>query len=358
MKHLILSRILLTLTLLFSVMSVASASDRFYLDPINIEAGDIKTLRFNLENEQVYYGFQVDIDFPDGIQVETDSNGKVECSLSHRFDSSYSLLSNSLSDGSVRFGAFSSNHTAISGSDGVVLLIKVKASDNFEGGTLYIKNAYFVGEKDKDVELDNSNVSIGNKYNNMCYIPDFSISVGESKTIQLELDNETPFCAFQTDLILPQGILFTDCSITSRCKDHVVSLKNDNNERIRIVCMSMSSAQFEGNSGGVLDIQLTATADAAEIGTIQVNSNIFTTSEAREYLLPKLTTQVTVIHDESLLGDINNDKEVNVTDIVALYSYILGNTNGVDKGKVDLNNDGEVNVTDIVSLYSIILTLN
>ena len=70
------------------------------------------------------------------------------------------------------------------------------------------------------------------------------------------------------------------------------------------------------------------------------------------------TTQVIVVRDESLLGDINKDKEVNVTDIVALYSYILGNTNGVDKKMVDLNNDGEVNVTDIVNLYSIIVTLN
>ena len=46
---------------------------------------------------------------------------------------------------------------------------------------------------------------------------------------------------------------------------------------------------------------------------------------------------------------------MNVTDVVTLYSYILGNTNGIDKNVADLNNDGEVNVTDIVNLFSIIL---
>ena len=57
----------------------------------------------------------------------------------------------------------------------------------------------------------------------------------------------------------------------------------------------------------------------------------------------------------ALLGDINSDGEVNVTDIVALYSFILGNTEGVSESIVDLNGDGEVNVTDIVKLYSLIL---
>ena len=59
-----------------------------------------------------------------------------------------------------------------------------------------------------------------------------------------------------------------------------------------------------------------------------------------------------------ILGDINGDGEVNVTDVVTLYSYILGNTTGIDENVVDLNGDDEVNVTDIVSLYSIILNSN
>ena len=60
----------------------------------------------------------------------------------------------------------------------------------------------------------------------------------------------------------------------------------------------------------------------------------------------------------SIPGDINGDGEVNVTDVVKLYSYILGHTTDIEESVVDLNGDGEVNVSDIVKLYSIILSSN
>ena len=60
----------------------------------------------------------------------------------------------------------------------------------------------------------------------------------------------------------------------------------------------------------------------------------------------------------SIPGDINGDGEVNVTDVVKLYSYILGNATDVEDSVADLNGDGEVNVSDIVKLYSIILSSN
>ena len=59
-----------------------------------------------------------------------------------------------------------------------------------------------------------------------------------------------------------------------------------------------------------------------------------------------------------LLGDVNGDSEVNVTDITTLISYILGNTEGVNSAVVDINNDGEVNVTDVTTLISMILGTN
>ena len=52
-------------------------------------------------------------------------------------------------------------------------------------------------------------------------------------------------------------------------------------------------------------------------------------------------------------GDVNEDGEVNVTDVTALVSMILGNTPKNDAA--DVNGDGEVNVTDVTALVSIIL---
>ena len=59
--------------------------------------------------------------------------------------------------------------------------------------------------------------------------------------------------------------------------------------------------------------------------------------------------------DPALVGDINNDGEVNVTDVVTLISYIAKNDfSSVDKNSLDLNGDGNVDVTDVVTLILMI----
>ena len=57
--------------------------------------------------------------------------------------------------------------------------------------------------------------------------------------------------------------------------------------------------------------------------------------------------------DSSILGDLNNDTEVNVADIVVLVNIILGNIE--TNAAADINNDNNINVGDIVSLVNLIL---
>lgn len=58
-----------------------------------------------------------------------------------------------------------------------------------------------------------------------------------------------------------------------------------------------------------------------------------------------------------LLGDVNGDGIVNVTDVVCLVSYILGsNTTDIILEAADVNGDGDINITDAVGITNIILT--
>jgi hypothetical protein len=55
-------------------------------------------------------------------------------------------------------------------------------------------------------------------------------------------------------------------------------------------------------------------------------------------------------------GDANNDKQVNVTDIVATVNFIMNKpSTDFNFQAADVNDDGEVNVTDIVGMVNIIM---
>ena len=58
-----------------------------------------------------------------------------------------------------------------------------------------------------------------------------------------------------------------------------------------------------------------------------------------------------------VLGDINNDTQINVLDVVLLVGFILGNEipDDIQYFSADINSDGSLNVLDVVSLVGIIL---
>ena len=58
-----------------------------------------------------------------------------------------------------------------------------------------------------------------------------------------------------------------------------------------------------------------------------------------------------------LLGDVNGDGRVNVSDVSALINMILGLT-PMDKTRADVNGDGRVNVSDVTALINIILGIS
>tara|TARA_A100000164_G_scaffold159413_1_gene141325 strand:- start:1026 stop:1511 length:486 start_codon:yes stop_codon:yes gene_type:complete len=55
-----------------------------------------------------------------------------------------------------------------------------------------------------------------------------------------------------------------------------------------------------------------------------------------------------------LVGDVNQDSSINVTDVVLLISFILSQDSNFDTCN-DLNNDNQINISDIVSLVNMII---
>ena len=318
MKRSFIYRTLMVLALLFGAMSAASAADRFYVKAANIEPGETKTLSFNLDNDLTFYGFQADITLPEGLEIITNTSGKADVTLSSRCDGSYTTVSNVLASGTVRLGAFSTSHTAISGNTGALLYLKVKADDDFAGGTLSISNILFVGENDHDVEFPDYSIVLGNQPTNMLYIPDFKIAVNETKTIELVLDNKTSFTAFQTDVYLPEGlsIVANAFAVTNRASGHSVSAKSFSDGRTRITCFNPNNVNFSGNTGALVEFYITANKDVAESCSIELKNNIFSTATGSEFVLDNTTTYVTT--ERALVQSITLDSST--------LSLIVGDT--------------------------------
>jgi hypothetical protein len=57
-----------------------------------------------------------------------------------------------------------------------------------------------------------------------------------------------------------------------------------------------------------------------------------------------------IIVDSIQQGDVNDDTDVNVADVVAMQRFILRNSTAIDFNTSDLNNDGKVNVIDLAIL--------
>lgn len=295
MKQSYIYRIFVALTLLFGTVSVTTAADRFYIDGVNFEPGETKTLAFNLDNDQIFYGFQADITIPEGLEILTNSNGKAAITLSSRCDGSYTTVSNLLVSGTLRLGAFSTSHTHIDGRSGALLYLKVKAAENFDGGVIALTNILFVGVNDRDVELPDFTIKLGTQHSDSFYIPDFKIAVNETKRICIELDNETQFTAFQTDVSLPDGltIIANSFAVTDRANGHSVSAKSFSDGRTRITCFNADNTVFSGNTGVILEFDVIADHNVSETCNIELKNNIFSTATAKEYVLVNTTTQVT-----------------------------------------------------------------
>ena len=61
-----------------------------------------------------------------------------------------------------------------------------------------------------------------------------------------------------------------------------------------------------------------------------------------------------VISNSGILGDVNNDQEINVIDVVIIVNMILGNES-LNYSTADINSDNAINVQDIIILINMIL---
>ncbi len=56
-----------------------------------------------------------------------------------------------------------------------------------------------------------------------------------------------------------------------------------------------------------------------------------------------------------LMGDVNRDGQLSITDVTALVDYLLDDTTDIDTAAADLSGDGAITITDVTSLIDLLL---
>ena len=201
-------------------------------------------------------------------------------------------------------------------------------------------------------------------------VGEVSASKGKTTTLAIGLNNKTTtLSAYQFDLKLPAGFTLSkndkgkfQVSKTNRYEDESqtlnVSAVEGSSNTYRFVCFSLSNSVIEGTSGAILNAIIDA-ANTVEPGSYegQISKIVFTKADGTQVKLNSVKFNIVV--NNVTKGDVNDDGEINVSDIVEIVNYIMGKPSAkFVEAAADLNEDGEVNVTDIVKVVSIIMSTN
>ena len=132
------------------------------------------------------------------------------------------------------------------------------------------------------------------------YINDFSIEAGETKLIEIQLDNTVAYTALQADIFLPDGLTIEQedgeylFDLTDRkARNHTISSSDLSSGAIRILIASQTLKTFSGNSGALVTFNIIADASFSGQKVIELKNVIATEPDQTEHQLPNTTCTVT-----------------------------------------------------------------
>lgn len=219
-------------------------------------------------------------------------------------------------------------------------------------------------------ELSGNDVTARNKV----IVADQNGNSGMTTTVAVSLMNDiTDFTAFQFDIVLPLG-----CTIESDAAGKLIATKGNRYadaaqvlsvERLavhmyadfvkyRFACVSPSLQPITGTDGVLLSFPVKIN-DQMSGGTYKASLEnvVFTQADGTQNILDNVKFNFRISSSGVRIGDANGDGQVNVTDVVAIINYILGQQSGsFSTEAADMNGDGRVDISDVVKAMKLVMT--
>ena len=106
--------------------------------------------------------------------------------------------------------------------------------------------------------------------------PDLSIKPGETRQVEIVLDNASGYTALQCDVLLPQGLSLVGTTVAGKHKNES---QNMDGATTRLVAYSMEGRQFDGDDKAVFTITVSADASLAAESDIVLSNIVLTDAD-------------------------------------------------------------------------------
>lgn len=198
--------------------------------------------------------------------------------------------------------------------------------------------------------------------NSFCMFAADEVTAKVSGTnLNIGLENETSFVAFQMDIQLPQGITAGEISKTGRlatgndvtingestATPFVIASNVLDGNVLRVVAYNLGNNAITDATGDILQIALNAAP--ANASDITVSNIKFVTAQD----LKEMNLADAVGENGSLRGDVNLDGVVDIKDVGIILNMFLQKTPATAAG--DLDGSGGVDVKDVGIVLNIFL---
>lgn len=291
-------------SIIFVLCAVAAlcvaARDRLYINDFNINPGETKQVEIQLDNDTAYTALQADIYLPEGLTIEQE-DGEYVFELTSRKARNHTVTSVMLPNGALRFMITSQTLKEFSGNSGAVLTFNLSADDSFNGYKIIELRNIIANEANLAMHyLPNSSCYACQNGTtppvegaNRLYINSFVINPGETKQIEILLDNVTAFTAIQADIRLPEGLTIEQedgefvFDLTPRkARNHIVTSVMLPNGAVRFMITSQTLKEFSGNSGAIVTFNVVADGTFQGVKKVYLENIIATEPDCTMHNLP------------------------------------------------------------------------
>ena len=342
----------------------SKVEDQLTVADMTVKAGEEADVDIFLTTAvQDYKGYQMSLSLPEGIAVAT--NDKGTCRIVTGPDNQgFTITARQQGNGSYQILAYSMDGDNVKGGNNFLLRIPVTTDKALAAGTYTarIENILFAGI---EASANLQNVAFGMTVEaatpevRIIYADNVETEAGQTVVMPIMLNTEKAVDGLECTVSLPKGVTMLTADMNGEYAEDFTLKCTQKGNAYKLLAFSMTGESLPAKAGDVIDLKLQVAANTQGGVYAAVLSDIMLAyaDESDEY--PEAASSTITVKEstpEYTPGDVNNDGNINVRDVIMVVDYILGNEpNGFVFEAADMNGSGDINVRDIIIIIDIIL---